>query len=184
MIHLWYLIDYCEKKYVLSSIWNVFALGSQMNIIGHRLGTASTLRWFTRRWKVKCLQANYWVPLNNPRWLLYTFFQSQLLRTPRELQIYSQLIGAEGLLGEWGYSGAKKKSVSYCHVKDIVNGLLRLGCQGQYLSKMDIRDAFEIIPIRRKDWLLLGFHHIGKYYIDNTLLQGLVLSVWFFSQLV
>ena len=63
-------------------------------------------------------------------------------------------------------------TLSYCTVDDayaIVNQL----CPGTLLSKIDLKNAFRLIPVRPADWNLLGIFWQGKYYIDTCLPFGL-----------
>ncbi|OQV25874.1 hypothetical protein BV898_00023 [Hypsibius exemplaris] len=54
---------------------------------------------------------------------------------------------------------------------------------GALMAKLDVKYAFRIIPIQRKDWNLLGFAHDGKYYFDTVLPFGLQSSPAIFNQL-
>lgn len=64
------------------------------------------------------------------------------------------------------------KSVNYCYVQDVVQHILQSGANGQYMSKLDIKEAFRIVPVHPMDWKWLGMHINGSYYIDTTLPMG------------
>ena len=40
------------------------------------------------------------------------------------------------------------------------------------LSKLDIKDAYRIVPVHPDDWPLLGMRWKGQYYVDTTLSFG------------
>ena len=48
----------------------------------------------------------------------------------------------------------------------------RLG-RGCYLSKLDVKAAYKLVPVRYEDWHLLGFQWEGQYYYERTLPFGL-----------
>ena len=50
--------------------------------------------------------------------------------------------------------------------------LLRQG-QGALLSKLDIKEAYRMVPVHREDWLLLGMQWRGASYVDTRLPFGL-----------
>ena len=73
-------------------------------------------------------------------------------------------------------------TLSYCTVDDayaIINSLGR----GALMSKIDLKNAFRLIPVRKEDWNLLGIYWQGKYYIDTCLPFGLRSSPYLFNQL-
>ena len=44
------------------------------------------------------------------------------------------------------------KSVSYCKISEVVDTLLRSGWRAAVLTKVDLKDAFRMVPIHRGDW--------------------------------
>ena len=54
---------------------------------------------------------------------------------------------------------------------------------GALLSKIDLKNAFRLIPVRQADWNLLGIHWKDKYYIDTCLPFGLRSAPFLFNQL-
>ena len=59
------------------------------------------------------------------------------------------------------------RSVSYCSVKDVGDCLQACDIPGQvWMAKVDLVDAYRIVPIRVDDWKFLGICINGKYYID------------------
>ena len=62
-------------------------------------------------------------------------------------------------------------SVKYQKLEDAINIIKQLG-RGTLMSKLDIKDAFRLIPINLKDYKLLGIHWDSKFYFDKTLLMG------------
>ena len=45
--------------------------------------------------------------------------------------------------------------------------------RGCFLIKIDVKDAYKLVPVRPQDWHLLGFRWRGKYYYERTLPFGL-----------
>ena len=62
-------------------------------------------------------------------------------------------------------------SVKYQKLEDAINIIKQLG-KGTLMSKLDIKDAFRLIPINPKDYELLGIHWDSKFYFDKTLPMG------------
>jgi len=59
-------------------------------------------------------------------------------------------------------------SLSYCSVDDAYAFINQLG-PGTLLSKIDLKDAFRLIPVRSADWNLLGAHWKQQFFIDTCL---------------
>ena len=53
---------------------------------------------------------------------------------------------------------------------------------GALLSKIDLKDAFHLIPVRHTDWILLGIHWKQKFYIDSCLPFGLRSAPYLFNR--
>ena len=51
------------------------------------------------------------------------------------------------------------------------------------MSKIDLKNAFRLIPVRPSDWNLLGMQGRGKFYIDSFLPFGLHSAPFIFNQL-
>jgi len=63
-------------------------------------------------------------------------------------------------------------SLMYISVDRVAETVLQLG-PGTLLAKMDIKEAFRIVPIHPSDRLLLAMQWKGKWYIDKVLPFGL-----------
>ena len=63
-------------------------------------------------------------------------------------------------------------SLHYVTIDNAISAILAAG-RGCYLSKVDIKSAFRICPVRPADWPLLGIHWQGKYYFERALPFGL-----------
>lgn len=61
--------------------------------------------------------------------------------------------------------------LTLCGVDDAVNLLVKHG-RGSLMSKLDIKHAFRLIPVRQQDWRLLGFSHENRYFYDRVLPFG------------
>ena len=62
-------------------------------------------------------------------------------------------------------------SVSYADVQTAIQYIIQLG-QGSYLSKVDIKSAFRLVPVHPDDYHLLGFTFQGEFYYDRCLAMG------------
>ena len=71
---------------------------------------------------------------------------------------------------------------TYCTVDDAYTIINKLG-QGALLSKIDLKNAFRLMPVRQEDWNLLGIHWKSKYYIDTCLPFGLRSAPFLFNRL-
>jgi len=63
-------------------------------------------------------------------------------------------------------------SLSYVSVEDVASSILLLG-RGALMAKIDIKNAYRLIPVHPDDRLLLGMEWQGRAYIDTTLPFGL-----------
>ena len=63
-------------------------------------------------------------------------------------------------------------SLRYPSLDLAIQQILKVGQDAQ-LSKLDIKDAYRIVPVHPHDWPLLGMHWRGHYYIDTRLPFGL-----------
>lgn len=63
-------------------------------------------------------------------------------------------------------------SLHYASVDDAVNIIQKLGRDTE-LVKLDIKDAYRIVPVHPADYHLLGIHWKGDTYIDRALPFGL-----------
>ena len=57
----------------------------------------------------------------------------------------------------------------------------KLGSNAQ-IAKMDISNAFRLLPIRPEDFALLGFKFLDKYYVDKCLPMGCGISCALFEK--
>ena len=73
-------------------------------------------------------------------------------------------------------------SVQYFHFDDVVNIVSSLG-PGTLMSKLDIKSAFCLCPVRPRDWELLGILREGHYFIELCLPFGLRYSPFHFVRL-
>ena len=73
-------------------------------------------------------------------------------------------------------------SLHYVTVDKAISIIKQLG-PGTLLGKVDIEEAFRIIPVHPDDWHLLGMHWVGQYYYDKRLSMGGRSSPYIFDQL-
>lgn len=55
---------------------------------------------------------------------------------------------------------------------DAMRAIVQVG-RGCYLTKIDVKAAYKLVPVRAEDWPLLGFVWRGKFYYERTLPFGL-----------
>ena len=63
-------------------------------------------------------------------------------------------------------------SISYASVDDAVQGILKLG-MGTKLVKVDLQNAYRIIPVHPHDQHLLAVQWEGQIFVDRALPFGL-----------
>ena len=80
------------------------------------------------------------------------------------------------------YIDPESFSLTYCSVDDAYAIVNALGT-GALMSKIDLKNAFRLIPVRPNDWNLLGMQWRGKFYIDTFLPFGLRSAPFLFNQL-
>ena len=67
----------------------------------------------------------------------------------------------------------ENKSVHYCSVEDVAKSMVARQPVGNvWLAKVDLADAYRIVPIRTQDWKFLGICVQGEFYIDRMLPMG------------
>ena len=72
-------------------------------------------------------------------------------------------------------------SVKYSRFDDAVSMVLKKG-RGCFMSKLDIKHAFRIIPVHPSQWHLLCYYFEGHWYVDLVLPFGLRSSPAIFCQ--
>ena len=90
--------------------------------------------------------------------------------TPCEYRLIHNLSAPLGNSGN-SFIPSELTSVKYQKLGDAINIIKQLG-RGTLMSKLDIKDAFILIPIKPKDYELLGIHWDSKFYFDKTLPMG------------
>ena len=73
-------------------------------------------------------------------------------------------------------------SLHYCTIDPAAAILNTLG-PGALMGKMDLKNAFRLLPVRRLDWHLLGIFWHNHWYLDKCLPFGLRSSPFLFNQL-
>ena len=72
-------------------------------------------------------------------------------------------------------------TVHYSTFDEAIHLIQNLG-QGALLAKLDISNAFRLLPVRPEDFNLLGFTLEGKFYIDKCLPMGCSISCSLFEK--
>ena len=80
------------------------------------------------------------------------------------------------------YIDHKSFSLTYCSVDDTYAIVNSLGT-GALISKIGLKNAFRLMPVRPYNWNLLGMQWWGKFYIDTFLPFGLRSAPFLFNQL-
>ena len=69
----------------------------------------------------------------------------------------------------------------YCLVDHALAIVNQLGKRA-LMAKIDLKNAFRLMPVHQEDWYLLGIHWKGKYFIDTFLPFGLRSAPYLFDQ--
>ena len=64
------------------------------------------------------------------------------------------------------------KSVTFCKISEVVDFLLQHKDEQIFMSKVDLKDAFRIVPINKTDWGYLGMKIDNFYFVDTVLPMG------------
>ena len=72
-------------------------------------------------------------------------------------------------------------SMKYTLFDDAI-ALVREAGYSCFLSKVDIKHAFRLLPVKVQDWKLLGYFWEGFYFIDTRLPSGLRSSPSIFNR--
>ena len=72
-------------------------------------------------------------------------------------------------------------SLHYCTIDSAIQIINTLG-PGALMGKIDLKNAFRLMPVRRDDWHLLGIHWQGKWFLDKCLPFGLRSSPALFNR--
>ena len=72
-------------------------------------------------------------------------------------------------------------SVQYSHF-DVATDLVYKTGKSCLMSKVDIKHAFRLLPVRAEDWHLLGYSWLGCYFVDTRLPFGLRSSPAIFNR--
>ena len=70
----------------------------------------------------------------------------------------------------------------YCTI-DAATAILNTLGPGTLMGKMDLKNSFRLLPVRRLDWHLLGIFWQNHWYLDKFLPFGLRSSPFLFNQL-
>ena len=65
----------------------------------------------------------------------------------------------------------KEFPCNYTHFDAATDLVFRMG-RGCYLTKIDIKHAYRLLPVRKEDWCLLVYYWKGMYYVDTVLPFG------------
>ena len=75
------------------------------------------------------------------------------------------------------------KRVQYCSISDVAQYLLQhFASEPAWMAKVDLEDAYRIVPISQLDWKYLGICVSGKYYVDRMLPMGAASSCKIFQR--
>lgn len=75
------------------------------------------------------------------------------------------------------------RSVHYCSVQDVGQCILSKYGEHGWMAKVDLADAYRIVPIQKTDWKFLGIFIEDQYYIDRMLPMGASSSCQLFMKI-
>ena len=76
-----------------------------------------------------------------------------------------------------------KINVKYCSVSDVVQWLMNEKTCRWWMSKVDLTDAYRMVPIRKDDWKFLGMRVGNDVFIDRCLPMGAASSCQTFQKI-
>ena len=79
------------------------------------------------------------------------------------------------------YIQREEFSLQYCSIDDAIRLIQKHG-QGTLMAKVDIKNAFRLLPVQRTDWHLLGIRWRGQFYVDKCLPFGLRSAPFLFNR--
>ena len=100
---------------------------------------------------------------------------------PRRWRLIMNLLAPEGASVNDGIA-KELCSLSYISVDMVADRVLTLG-QGALIAKMDVKQAYRMVPVHPHDRPLLGMRWEGKVFVDKTLPFGLRSAPIIFSAL-
>ncbi len=100
-------------------------------------------------------------------------------RNPAKLRVIHHLSWPPGSSVNDGIPDSESH-ISYESFDSAVAEIRRLG-RGSLLAKLDLKDAFRHIPVRRDDWYLLGCHWLDKFYYHVVLVFGAKSAPYIFN---
>ena len=89
---------------------------------------------------------------------------------PGRVSNYSPFIIPRRLFSQ-GFYSPEKSTVHYASISDAIAMIKSIG-RGSYMSKIDIKSAFRIIPIHPDDYPLLSLKWNNSYFFDRCLPMG------------
>ena len=98
-----------------------------------------------------------------------------------KLRLIHNLSSPEGGSVNDGISRAEF-SLEYTTIDTSVSAIMKLGA-GSYLTKIDVRNAFRLCPVRPEDWHLLGIAWQDRFYRNKVLPFGLRSAPYIFNSL-
>lgn len=75
------------------------------------------------------------------------------------------------------------KTVRYCSVVDVALWLQEQPTADYYMAKVDLTDAYRMVPIRKLDWCYLGIQVGNQYFADRCLPMGAASSCQLFQRI-
>ena len=97
-----------------------------------------------------------------------------------KLRVIHDLSSPDGYSVNDGIS-REEFSPEYATLDTAISHIMALG-PGCYLTKVDVRNAFRLCPVRPADWFLLGIQWENQYYYDRVLPFGLRSAPFIFNQ--
>ena len=75
------------------------------------------------------------------------------------------------------------RSVSYCDIKSVVKHILSTENNSAYFAKLDLSDAYRMVPMAKSEWKYLGMKVGDNYYVDCRLPMGASSSCQVFQRI-
>ena len=178
--------DKSFTDYVLSGLESGFAIGytaQHFNLVSPNLSSAQRSQhqlFITNHLQSCCSNNETAGPFLRPPF--HPFHCSGIGVVPKKsgkLRLIHDLSSPKGISVNDGIS-RQDFSLHYISIDHAITAILRKG-RGTFLSKVDIRNAFRLCPVRQEDWHLLGIYWQGQYYYERVLPFGLRSSPYIFN---
>ena len=169
--------DKVLTQFVLSGLHNGFDIGFRgprdTSIISSNLASAySHTDFVNEQLSISCNKLETAGPFTSPPWS--HFRCSGIGVVPKKngkFRLIHHLSSPEGDSVN-DHISAKDYALHYISIDNAIDMIMSIGTTAS-LSKLDVKSAFRLIPVREQDWPLLGIQWNHQFYFEKVLPFGL-----------